>query len=179
LAISRERKEELIAEYIDLLSESTAVFLAEYKGMSVKQMQKLRADVREAEGQFSVTKNTLFRAALEQTEMPVPEELLVGQTATGFAMGEAPTMAKALVDYAKGDDLFTIKGGIFAGRFLSAEEIKELAELPTLDELRGQIIGMIQAPATNIAGVIASGVRQVVNVINAYAESEESAEAAA
>lgn len=179
MAISRERKEELVAEYVDLLNNSSAVFLAEYKGMSVKQLQQLRSGVREAEGQLSVTKNTLFRTALEQTGKPVPEGLLLGQTATGFAMGPVPTLAKALVDYAKGDELFAIKGGIVADRFLTVEEIEALAKLPSLDELRSQIIGLINAPASNIAGVISSGVRQLVNVIDAYAKTEETAEAAA
>lgn len=174
MAISRNRKEELISEYVDLLKQSRAVFLTQYSGLSVKEMQDLRASVRKAEGAFIVTKNTLMLRALEQAGLPSPSEKLVGQLATGFALNEVPSLAKALTDYMKEDELLSIKFGILGDKLLSAEEIEELAKLPSLDELRGQILGLIQAPARNMAMVLASGVRQVVNVMDAYARSEGS-----
>lgn len=129
-------------------------------------------------GLFLVTKNTLLVHALRESNRPVPEELFNGQVATGFAQGEAPTLAKALTDYAKGEDNFTIKGGILDQEVLSVDQVEALASLPSLDQLRGQLIGLISAPAQNIAGVIASGVRQVINVLDAYAKSEDGEEAA-
>ena len=113
LAISKARKEELLAQYGELINDSKAVFLAEYGGINVKTLETLRRDVREAEGAFAVTKNTLLRNALETAGEPVPELLLKGQTSASFAMGEAPTLAKALVDFAKDEDNFAIKGGNF------------------------------------------------------------------
>lgn len=175
MAISKERKEELVTQYKELIGNSRALILADYGGMSVKRMEGLRAKVRDANGAFYVTKNTLLKIALEETGQPVPDELLLGQVATGFALGEVPSLAKALVDFAKEEDNLKLKGGIMEGEMLSTDQVESLASLPSLDELRAQIIGLINAPAQNIAGVIAGGVRQVVNVLDAYARSEETA----
>jgi large subunit ribosomal protein L10 len=173
LAISRERKEELTAQYVELINESRAVFLTEYTGLTVKQMEALREEVRKSGGTIHVTKNTLLINALRETGRPVPEDILVGQIATGFALTEAPTLAKTLVDYAKKEEKLTLRGGILGEELLTPAQVQSLASLPSLDELRGQIIGLISAPARNIAGTIASGVRQVVNVLDAYAKKEE------
>jgi len=175
LAISRKRKDELVDLYVELLGESRGVFLAEYTGVTVSQLEKLRADVRNANGAFHITKNTLLRNALEATGNPIPEELLNGQTAAGFALGEIPSLAKALVDFTNQVEQFSLKGGIMSGQFLTPEQVKALADLPSLDELRAQIIGLINAPAQNVAGTVANGVRQLMNVLNAYATQEEGA----
>jgi large subunit ribosomal protein L10 len=179
LAISKQRKDELVADYVELLNRSQAVFLTEYTGLTVRQMETLRNEVRGAQGTFTVTKNTLLSYALEQTGKPVPAELLVGQIATGFAQGEVPALAKTLVDYAKKDEKLKLKGGILGDDFLTPAQIEALASLPPLDHLRAQIMGLINAPAQNLASVLAGGVRQVVNVIDAYAKKDETAEAEA
>jgi large subunit ribosomal protein L10 len=176
LAISRERKEELVASYVELLNNSQAVFLTEYSGLSVKKLEALREEVRKSNGAFSVTKNTLLLNALQQTGKPTPTELLIGQIATGFALGEVPALAKTLVDYAKKEDKLTLKGGILGEKFLSPKQVEALAALPPLDQLRAQILGLINAPAQNVASVVAGGIRQVVNVIDAYAKKDESPE---
>jgi len=177
LAISKERKEELVAQYGALLAQSRAIILTEYSGLNVKQMQALRAQVRQADGAYYVTKNTLLKLALAEQDAEVPDELLVGQLATGFAMNEVPALAKALTEFAKDAENLKIVGGLLDGELLTAAQIKELADLPSLDELRAQIIGMIQGPARNLVGVVAGGVRQVVNVLDAYAKKEGEAEA--
>jgi large subunit ribosomal protein L10 len=179
LAISRERKEELVSQYVELLGQSRGVFLAEYKGITVHQLEKLRADVRDADGAFHVAKNTLLRNALEATGHPIPEDLLLGQTAAGFALGEVPSLAKTLVDFADQVDQFSLKGGIMGDQFLTVDQIQALAKLPSLDQLRAQILGLINAPAQNVASAVANGVRQLVNVLNAYATQEEGTEGAA
>jgi large subunit ribosomal protein L10 len=169
LAISKQKKEELVAEYSELLNQSRAVFLTEYTGLDVKQMQDLRSEVRKAEGTYRVTKNTLLLLALEKSGKPIPADLLTGQLATGFALQEVPTLAKTLIDFAKDQEQFVIKGGILGDKLLTAEQVEELAKLPSLDELRAKIIGLIQTPAINIVSTINSGVQQVVNVLDAYA----------
>lgn len=181
MAISKERKDELVAQYIDLINQSRAVFIAEYTGLNVKDINQLRQEVRKAEGAFHVTKNTLLRHALQETDRPVPEELLTGQVATGFALSEAPTLAKALTDFAKTKENLVIKGAILGDKILTAEQVADLAKLPSRDELRAQIIGMIGTPAQNIASIVANSVRQVVNVLDAYVkkDSEPEAEASA
>lgn len=180
MAISKARKDELVAQYMDLIERSNAVFFTEYTGMKVKTMDELRNRVYEVNGEYHVTKNTLLKYALETSNKPVPEAFLVGQVATGFALGEAPTLAKALADFADSNDTLTLRGGVLGNDLLSAADVQALAKLPSLDQLRAQLIGLISAPAQNLASVVASGVRQVVNVIDAYAKSEdEVAEAAA
>jgi len=179
LAISKKRKDELVNQYVELLKQSRAVFLTEYTGLDVKQMQELRSEVRKVDGAYHVTKNTLLRLALEESGKPVPKDLLAGQSGAGFALSEAPSLAKVLTEFAKGQEELTIKGGILGTDILTAAQVEALANLPSLDELRAQIIGLVQAPARNIASTIAGGIRQVVNVIDAYAKSEDEAEATA
>lgn len=178
MAISRDRKEELVEQYVELLNQSRAVFLAEYSGVTVSQLEKLRSDVRNADGAFHVTKNSLFMLALERSGQTIPEELLLGQTAAGFALGELPTMAKTLVDFSDDVEMFSLKGGLMDGTMLTPDAIEAMAKLPSLDELRAQIIGLINAPAQNVTSTVANGVRQLINVFNAYATQEDAAEAA-
>ncbi|MDX1613935.1 MAG: 50S ribosomal protein L10, partial [Candidatus Promineifilaceae bacterium] len=154
------------------------VFMTEYTGLDVKQMMGLRNEIRKAEGAFHVTKNTLLAIALERAGRPVPTDLLQGQVATGFALNEAPTLAKTLVDFAKEQENLVIKGAILGDELLTADQVEALAKLPSRDELRAQIIGLISGPARNITSTVASGVRQVVNVLDAYAKQEEGEPAA-
>ncbi len=179
LAISKARKEELVAQYVDLIERSNAMFITEYKGMSVKQVEDLRGVIRETDGAFYIGKNTLIRVALEQAGQPVPTEMLTGQTGVGFALGDAPPLAKALTKFAKAEEQFIVRGGLMNAAELSAEDVTNLAELPSLDELRATLLGMIEGPARNIASVVAGGVRQVVNVIDAYSKKEDEAAAEA
>jgi len=179
LAITKERKDDLVAQYKELLDQSNAIILTNYSGLDVKQMQALRAQVRQADGAFYVTKNTLLRLALAEQGDKLPDDLLAGQLGTGFAFSEAPTLAKALTEFAKDQEDLEIVGGLLDNELLTAEQVKALAELPSLDELRAQIIGMLQAPARNLVGVVAGSVRQVVNVLDAYATQEKEAEASA
>jgi large subunit ribosomal protein L10 len=179
LAINKERKQELVDQYVEMLKQSEAIFLTEYTGLDVKQMQNLRAEVRKADGTYMVTKNTLLRLAIEEIGKPIPEEMLTGQVGSGFALSEAPSVAKALTQFAKKQEELIIKGGIMGDELLTAEQVVALATLPSMDELRAQLIGLIQGPARNIAATVAGGVRQVVNVLDAYAKLEDEAEAEA
>ena len=172
MAISKNRKDELVSQYTDLIGRSSALFMAEYSGMSVKAMEELRLKVYEANGAVHVTKNTLLELALNQAERPVPSDFMAGQLTTSFALDTAPALAKALVDYAKKNERFTLKGGLLGNDYLTAKDVEALADLPSLPELRSQIMGLINAPARNIASTLASGVRQLVNVIDAYAKNE-------
>lgn len=178
MAISRDRKEELVEQYVELLNQSGAVFLAEYSGVSVSQLENLRSEVRNANGAFHITKNSLLRLALERSGQEIPEDMLLGQTAAGFALGELPAMAKTLVNFSDDIEMFHLKGGLMAGNLIGADAIESMAKLPSLDELRAQIIGLINAPAQNVTSTVANGVRQLINVVNAYATQEDAGEAA-
>lgn len=179
MAITKERKDELVSEYVDLIGQSRAIFLADYLGLTVKEMEDLRAKAREANGQISVTKNTLLRIALKESDREIPDDLLAGSTATGFALGEAPALAKILVEQAKTNDKLSLRGAIIGDKVLTAAEVEQLSKLPSLDQLRAQILGLLGAPAQGIASAVSASVRQVVNVLDAYSKKEEVAADAA
>jgi large subunit ribosomal protein L10 len=179
LPLSREAKENKVAEYVDLLENSNGLFFTEFRGLSNKQMGTLRRSIREANGTYQVTKLTLLRLAMEQAGYEVPESLDDVPIAVGFALEEVPSVAKALTDYADDNELLVIRGGMIGSSMLSAKQVEALASLPPLDVLRAQIIGMLDAPAANLVGVIQAGVAQVVNVLSAYADQAgDGAEAA-
>ncbi len=179
MAISREKKEELVAGYVKQLSNSEAIIVTDYRGLTVPQLQELRGKIREADGSFSVVKNTLAGLALQQAGLPAIDDMLTGPIGIGFCGSNVPGVAKAITDFAKGNDKFMVKGGLMGQTILNEDAVKSLASLPSLDVLRAQILGLISAPASQLAGVVAGSVRQLVNVVNAYAEKENEAAAEA
>ncbi|HZD56102.1 MAG TPA: 50S ribosomal protein L10 [Anaerolineales bacterium] len=178
MAISKERKQELVEEYKDWLSKSRAVILTEYEGLSMKDLDNLRAKVREAGAEFHIIKNTLGKIAFEQSERPLPEGYFEGTTAAGFAFEDAPALAKALTDFSKTAETLKIKGGYLAVAPMSAEEIIALAELPPLPVMRARLLGTIMAPASQLTRMLNEPARQVVTVFKAYADKEPAESAA-
>jgi large subunit ribosomal protein L10 len=177
LAISRKKKEQLVQTYVDRLNDSEAIVIIDYRGLTVGDLEQLRSKIREVEGGFAVVKNTLARRALTDAGLPVPEEMLFGPVGIGFCGNNIPGVAKAFADFAKDNEVLEIKGGLMGDKIISEDDIKNLAKLPSLDVLRAQMLGLINAPASQLVGVVAGGVRQMVNVLNAY--SEQGGEAAA
>ena len=170
MAISKQHKQKLVAQYEDEIRNSRAMILTEYRGLSTAEMNKLRSAVRDAQGMYSVVKLTLFKLALERSGTPVPTDLMEGPTAIGFCHQEVPAVAKAFKDFTKDQELLVIKGGIMGDRLLSNKEVVAIASLPPMEVVRSQLLGVINGPARSLAGAIASGVRQVINVVNAYSE---------
>jgi large subunit ribosomal protein L10 len=173
LAFSKERKKEIVATYQDWLGNSQAVFLAEYTGLSMNDMDALRDKVREVGGEFHVIKNTLGKIAFEESGYQVPEDLFLGSTAAGFAFEDAPAMAKALADFSKSVGFLQFKGGYLEKDMLSVEEIKSLAALPPLPIVRAQLLSTLIAPATQLARVLAEPARQIAAVLQAFADLEQ------
>jgi large subunit ribosomal protein L10 len=170
LAITKKRRAELIRQYGELLKKSEALFIASYNGLDVKGVEQLRRKVRESSGDFRIVKNTLAALALKQAGLPVPEDMLVGSSAIGFAFSDVPGVAKALNDYAKDSEFVKVKGAVMGSKLLNPKQVTALASLPPLPVVRAQLLGLINTPATRLAGTLAGGVRQVVNVIKAYSE---------
>ncbi len=160
---------------MDLLRNSHGVILADYRGLTVKEMQGLRRQVKDVGGHLQVVKNTLFRIALQRLGMPVPEELLVGPVVVGFGIEDVPPVAKAFVDFRKEARGFTIKGGMLGETILSAESVENLAKLPSMDVLRGQLVAAIQGPMTNLVGILQAPLREIVQILQARAEQAQAA----
>ncbi len=175
MPLTRAQKSEIIEQYVELLQQSQAVLMADYRGLTVKELQQLRRQVREAGGQVRVVKNTLFRIALERTNTPVPTDLLVGPVLVGFAIEDIPPLAKAFVDFAKEVSKFKVKGGLFEGRQVSPEDVEAIAKLPPLDVLRAQLVAAIEAPMSNLLSVISAPMREIAAVLQARSEQSEAA----
>ena len=176
MAFSKERKKEIVATYQDWLGNSQAVFLAEYTGLSVKDMDALRDKVREVGGEFHVIKNTLGKIAFEESGYQVPEDLFLGSTAAGFAFEDAPAMAKALDDFSKSVGFLQFKGGYLEKNMLSMEEIKSLASLPPLPVVQAQLLSTLIAPASQLVRTLAEPAREFVSVLQAYADTKPPAD---
>jgi large subunit ribosomal protein L10 len=172
LAISREKKKELVDQYVDWIDNSKALVMTEYSGLTMKQIDELRKKVRSAGGEFHVVKNTLSKVAFERVKLEPPTGYLEGSTAIAFAFEDAPALAKAITEFAKESDFVKIKGGYLGTNHIDAEAIKALADLPPLPVMRGQLLGTIMAPANKLARVLAEPARQVAAVLQAYADKD-------
>jgi large subunit ribosomal protein L10 len=172
LAITKERKNELITLYSEWVKRSKALVLTQYVGLTMKDIDTLRAKVRENGGEFHIIKNTLAKLAFEQAGLAVQASQLEGSTAVVFAFTDAPATVKAVTEFVKSSDFLKIKGGYLDKQTLTAEGVKALAELPPLPVVRGQLLGMLLAPASRLARTLAEPGRMIAAVIKAHAEPE-------
>jgi len=180
LAISKERKRELVAAYSQILEHSSGFIITEYRGLTVAEIKDLRNKLEETDSVYVVTKNTLFKRALQDNDWPVPADLLLGPVATAFANGDMPGMAKSLLEFQEDhEDVLVIKGGVMLGEMLSPADIEAISKLPSLEELRSQLAGLIVQPATGLVSVLNAATADIVNVLQAYVqENSEEGEAA-
>jgi large subunit ribosomal protein L10 len=175
LAITKERKEEVLQQYQDWLQKSQAVILVEYTGSSMKVMDNLRSKIRESGGEFHVVKNTLVRRAFANNGMDVPADALVKSTAISFAFTDPALTAKALADAIKGNEFVKVKAGFMSGQQLNPAQVKALADLPPLPVVRAQLLGVLQAPAGKLVRTIAEPARGLAAVIKARSEQAAAA----
>jgi len=175
LALSKQKKNEVIDQYKDWLKNSESVILVEYTGATMKDMENIRARVREAGGEFHVVKNTLVKLALEAVEYPIPEGLLENSTAASFAFSDPAGTAKALAEATKGLDAIKIKGGYMGVQLLDAAQVKALSDLPPLPVVRAQLLGVLQAPAGKLVRTLAEPARSLASVIRAHSEQAQAA----
>lgn len=172
MAISKERKKALVTQYKELLSGNSALIMAAYSGLSVKQIQGLRYKIREAGGSFLIVKNNLIERAFDEVGVPMPEGALMGPTAIGFTSEDVIGVAKAIVDLAREVEFVHVKGAVIDGVVYNDSQVRQLADLPPLPVVQAQLLSVIQAPARQIAGVLTGSVRQLINVLKAYSETE-------
>ena len=167
--MNRQEKAELIETLQTTLNDSTTVVVAHQVGMTVAESSDLRAKMREAGAGFKVTKNRIAKLALNDTPHTALESLFTGPTAIGTS-ADPVAAAKVLVEYAKGNDKLTIVGGSMDGKSLDKAGVEALAKLPSLDELRGKLVGILQAPAAKIARVAQAPASKVARVIKARSD---------
>lgn len=186
MAISKERKQDLVAQYAEMLQRSQGVVVSEYRGMTVKQLDTLRAKLRENNASFTVTKNTLLKIALNQVGMAVPEDMLNGPVALIAAYEDLAGTVKAILDFSDTQELLVIKGGIIGTQIVAESQLEAISELPPLEVVRAQLVGMVAMPMAQLAGlleepgrqlvyVVKAGSEGLVNVLAAYSQKQEAA----
>jgi len=168
--LTREQKRNAVAELGDKFARATSVFVADYRGLNVQQLNELRGQLRGIEGgecDYQVAKNTLLRRASEGNDVAVVQEHFAGPTAVAISFGDPVGVAKVLVKYAKDHEVFEIKGAMLEGKALDESQVARLATLPTLLELRGQLVGLLQAPAGKLARLLKEPGGQLARVMGA------------
>ena len=172
--VDRAEKREFVATMRDAFSNAGAIVVAHYTGLAVSEISEFRAKVRESGGSVKVAKNRLAKIALQGTEVEHMTGLFEGQTLV--VLSPDPIAApKAAVEFAKTNEKLVILGGAMGPTSLDESGVKALASLPSLDELRAKLIGMISTPATRVAQVVNAPAGQLARVVGAYSQKDEAA----
>jgi len=172
--VERAEKQEFIGLLQEVFKASGVVVVAHYSGLTVAQMQTLRKQMKQAGATVKVAKNRLAKIALDGTDVASIAPLLKGPTLIAYST-DPVAAPKVAVDFAKANDKFVILGGAMGKTSLNTDGVKALATLPSLDELRAKLIGLIQAPATKIAQVVNAPAAKLARVFGAYANRDEAA----
>ena len=173
--MKKEDKERVVAELTEYLRSSETLIVADYRGLTMPQIDALRGRLIEHGARFAVVKNTLTRRAAEAAGADTVLALLEGPTAIAFveSEGDPVAVAKALADAARETRILTIRGGVLEGRAIEAADIEELAKLPPLDILRGQVLGAVTGPLMNILAIFTAPLQDLVGLIDARIEQIE------
>lgn len=169
--MERAQKRDVVTALHDVLAKTGVIVVAHYAGLTVGAMTKLRSEMRGAGGQVKVAKNRLVKLALEGTDAEGIAELLKGPTCLAYSV-DPVAAPKIAVKFAKANEKFVILGGAMGTTALDAKGVNSLADLPSLDELRGKLIGLLQAPATKIARTLSEPGAQLARVFGAYGNKE-------
>jgi large subunit ribosomal protein L10 len=172
--VDRAAKKEQVTALNGVFKDANVVVVAHYSGLTVAQMQTLRKQMRQAGAAVKVAKNRLAKIALEGTDVASIAPLLKGPTLIAFS-SDPVAAPKVANDFAKAHEKFVILGGAMGKTTLDLNGVKQLASLPSLDELRAKIVGLIQAPATKIAQLVNAPAAKVARVVQAYASKSEAA----
>jgi large subunit ribosomal protein L10 len=164
----RKDKEQVVAELAERLRASDTLIVADYRGLTMSEIDGVRTKLLEHGARFTVVKNTLTKRAAEQAGLVELNEFLDGPTAIAFVGdGDMVAVARTLNDTARQTKVLELKGGILQGRPMSAEEVQTLATLPPLDVLQGQVLGAVVGPLNAIVGLFAAPLRELVGVVDA------------
>lgn len=170
--LDKNSKQQLVSELAQKLASAKTAFLADYRGLTVEQVSKLRGELRQAGVEYRVVKNTLLRLASKETDIACLDSFFEGPTAIAIAGDDPVAPAKILSEFAKANDKFALKAAALEGKVLSIEGIKALAELPSREVLLGKMLGSMNAPVSNFVGVLAAIPRSLVQVLAAIQDQK-------
>jgi large subunit ribosomal protein L10 len=173
--LSRAKKEEQIAELKDVFGRASCVYVADYRGIDVQSVNQLRTRVHKEGGgeyQYRVTKNRVLKLAVEGSPAAGLTEQFTGPTAIAVSFGDPAGLAKILQEFSKDHEAFELKGGVVEGNEVTPAEIAKLATLPSLDALRGKLVGLLQAPGTKLARLLMEPGGQLARVASARGSQE-------
>ena len=175
MAFSKEHKEVIVQQYRDWIDNSKAVYYLTYKNMTMPAVNTARAKLRESESELHVVKNRLFTHVLEEKGYKFDPKTWEGNNAVVFAFEDAPAAAKALTEITKGSEIFAVAGGYLDKALLNANQVKAMADLPTLPVMRSMLMGTILAPASQLVRTLAEPARGLAAVIKANSEKQTTA----
>lgn len=173
---TRSEKQETIDRYAEGLAAAPHAFLLGYEGISVPQVTELRDKVRENGGQYQVVKNTLALRAVEGTALENLKDQFTGMTAVAYATDDPVALAKALTEFRKEAPVIEFKGGLINGQPVSADQVEDIAKLPSREELIAKLLFLLQSPITRFARVLAAIPRDFVVVLDQIAQQKDGAE---
>ncbi|MDQ4036397.1 MAG: 50S ribosomal protein L10 [Chloroflexota bacterium] len=175
-----DTKRQAVAELAELLRTSSAIAVADYRGLKVSDMQSVRRTLRDSGVQLHIAKNRLLKIAADEADRAELKPMLTGPTALATIDGDEAAMAKALADaFRPYTRVVTMRGGMLGSSAIDASQLTRLATLPTREVLLGRIAGGMAAPMTGMAGVLAANLRNLVGVLSAVADKKRTSEVAA
>ncbi len=169
------KNQETLVQIKSDLEQASAVWIVDYCGLSVKEIQELRVSIREAGAHMKVYKNTIMRLALQASDLPTMDDLLKGPSAFVFAGEDVAAAAKVVKEFAKANETLEIKGGLMDGAILSVAEVEAIASLPTREELYAQIAGAVSGVARGLAVALGGVPRGLAQATKAVADQKEAA----
>ena len=170
---TREQKENLVKSLEEKFAKAKSAVLINYKGLKVKETEELRAKVRAAQAEMNVAKNTLVKIAIKGSGIEVSDEILDQPLAIAFAYVDEVAPVKEIGLYAKEHEALEILGGVLEHKFISADDVKKLAALPSKEELYAKMVGSVALPLSGMVNVLQGNIRGLVNVLSQYAHTQK------
>lgn len=178
MAFTRKEKEAMVAQYREWLNNSRAFFVVSYQNMTMAAVDAAREQLREVNGEIHVVKNRLFKLVLDDMGISYEDDFWQENNMVGFAFSDSPAVAKIISDISK-TNVFDIRVGYMDQTLLSADQVKALADLPTLPVMRGMLLGTIMASASKLVRTLAEPARSMAAVVKAFSEEGQTASGAA
>lgn len=174
--LNRSDKAEIIKDLNQKFKHTSTLFVLDYKGLTVKDLETLRKDLRKVDGDLRIVKNTLIKKASENTDIDQINDLFVGPTAIAFCNQDFPPVAKIFVKTSKDFEQLKIRGGIVDGKIVDGSEIEQISKLPTRDELVTQFIGLLSSPMINVLGLLTQMQTKFLYALEALRQKKEEQE---